>query len=518
MSEFAPPDGSTRAGASNWRMTLVAVVSLSLALMLLFQDTVISMVDTWYQSETYTHGFVILPIAIWLAWQKRDHLVRYTPQSSYWMIAFVVLSLIGWSVARLVGVQVVEQASFVALLITAIVTLVGLQIAKLLVFPLFFLFFAVPMGEDLVPIMMEFTADFTVGALKLTGIPVYREGLWFSLPSGNWSVVEACSGVRYLIASATLGTMYAYITYHTLWKRLVFIALSVVVPILANGVRAYMIVMIGHLSDMRLATGVDHILYGWVFFGFVMFLLFWIGGFLREHHIPPGDAVPPARKTTSRAANNARFASALLIFGISATSAWAVERLAMSDATLNTPLALPVAANDWQLVPEEHPLWESRHPPTAESLSGIYRRQDVSVQVFVAFYPRQGQGMEAISSSNRLAENVVSRSSLPAVKGEGHLGRQDLVMIAAGDKDHTHVVSQWYQIADRSFVNRYQGKAYEAIARIYPGRSDGAWIAVTIPVRDPADVGEIQLLMTEFVSEFAPVLERAIDKSVGFSG
>jgi EpsI family protein len=387
-----------------------------------------------------------------------------------------------------------------------------------LVFPLFFLFFAVPMGEDLVPIMMEFTADFTVGALKLTGIPVYREGLWFSLPSGNWSVVEACSGVRYLIASATLGTMYAYITYHTLWKRLVFIALSVVVPIFANGVRAYMIVMIGHLSDMKLAVGVDHLLYGWVFFGIVMFLLFWIGGFLREHHIPPGDAVPPVRKTTSRAANNARFASALMILGISATSAWAVERLAISEVTLNKPLALPVAANDWQLIPEEQPLWASRHPPTAESLSGVYRRQGMSVQVFIAFYPKQGQGMEAISSSNRLAESIVSRSPLPAMNGAAYLARQDLVTISESNQHHTHVVSQWYQIADRAFVNRYRGKAYEAVARIYPGRSDGAWIAVTIPVEDPADVSEAQASMTEFVSEFAPMLERAIDKSLGISG
>ena len=103
----------------------------------------------------------------------------------------------------------------------------------------------------------------TLEALKLTGIPVYREGLWFSLPTGDWSVVKACSGVRYLIASVTLGVMYAYITYHTLWKRLLFILMSLVIPILANGIRAYIIVMIGHLSNLEYATGVDHMVYVW---------------------------------------------------------------------------------------------------------------------------------------------------------------------------------------------------------------------------------------------------------------
>ncbi len=48
---------------------------------------------------------------------------------------------------------------------------------------------------------------------------------------------------------------------------------------LANTLRAYIIVMLGHFSDMKVATGADHLIYGWVFFGLVMFLLFWIGGF-----------------------------------------------------------------------------------------------------------------------------------------------------------------------------------------------------------------------------------------------
>ena len=139
-----------------------------------------------------------------------------------------------------------------------------------------------PFGEALIPPLIDFTADFTVTALQLTGIPVYREGSFFTIPSGNWSVVEACSGLRYLIASFTLGALYAYLTYRSLKRRLIFIALSVIVPIIANGVRAYLIVMTGHLSDMSLAVGIDHLIYGWVFFGLVMLLLFWAGSFWRE--------------------------------------------------------------------------------------------------------------------------------------------------------------------------------------------------------------------------------------------
>src|SRR5262249_51201448 len=136
------------------------------------------------------------------------------------------------------------------------------------------------------PPLMEQTANFTIGALRLSGIPVYREGLFFTVPSGSWSVVEACSGLRYLMASLTLGFLYAYLTYRTLYRRIAFIAPSIVVPLVASWIRAYMIVMIGHLSHMELAVGVDHLLYGWLFFGIVIAILFWAGSHWREDQLP----------------------------------------------------------------------------------------------------------------------------------------------------------------------------------------------------------------------------------------
>src|SRR5258706_16017176 len=139
----------------------------------------------------------------------------------------------------------------------------GREVAGAIGFPLGFLVLGVPMGEGLIPPMMDWTADFTVRALQFSGIPVFREGLFFTIPSGNWSVVEGCSGVRYLIASLTVGVLFAYLSYRRTWKRLLFAAMSIVVPIIANGMRAYLIVMIAHLSNNQLAHGVDHFIYGW---------------------------------------------------------------------------------------------------------------------------------------------------------------------------------------------------------------------------------------------------------------
>ena len=133
------------------------------------------------------------------------------------------------SVATAPVARVPAQQGFWAIL--------GHEMGRLLAFPLGFLFFAVPMGEALIPPMMEFTATSTVWMIQQTGIPVFREGLYFTLPSGNWSVVEACSGVRYIIASVTLGVLYAYMTYRSFWRRGLFVLASIIMPIFANSAR-----------------------------------------------------------------------------------------------------------------------------------------------------------------------------------------------------------------------------------------------------------------------------------------
>jgi len=501
---------------SRWRTTLIACVALFLGMLALFWPTIEGMVYIWYNRETYTHGFLILPISLWLIWQKRHHLAAFTPQPSPGLLVFVGGGLLVWALARLTGVLVVEQAAFVGVVISALASLLGWQVAKFLAFPLLFLFFAVPMGEDLVPPMMEFTATFTVEALKLTGIPVYRDGLWFSLPSGNWSVVEACSGVRYLIASVTLGVMYAYITYHTLWKRLLFIALSAIVPILANGVRAYIIVMIGHLSEMKYATGVDHLIYGWVFFGIVMFILFWVGSHWQEEQAPPAFVAPP-RVMKNRTVGVRVLAIALATLAISAAVVWGTQRAEGIEMRTVGALQVPVAAGRWARS-DESALWSVKHQPTDFKIEARYTDGDEDVQLFAVLVPRQRQGGEAINQDNRISTDLVRSTDLGARKVS--LGDEEVtvnrskVLVATGGVQHQHLVWQWYRVAGHKLTNRYQGKAWEALARIYPGRADGAWIAVTTPLNDQQPQAADDRL-ADFARHVAPLVDGAIDDVLG---
>src|SRR5215472_6142797 len=253
-----------------------------LLIVLLYWRTAASMVAIWWRSETFAHGFVVIPICLWLAWRRREELGTVEMKPWWQGLAGILVAGGLWLVASAADALSAKQFAFVLMIEAAIVTVIGLRAARVLVFPLAFLFFAVPIGEVLVPTLIQWTADFTVAALRASGIPVYREANHFVIPSGTWSVVETCAGLRYLIASLMVGTLYAALAYRGALRRAAFIAASILVPIVANWLRAYLIVMLAHLSNNKIAVGVDHLIYGWIFFGLVMLLLFWVGSFWQE--------------------------------------------------------------------------------------------------------------------------------------------------------------------------------------------------------------------------------------------
>ncbi|KAB2910242.1 MAG: exosortase A, partial [Dechloromonas sp.] len=245
-----------------WRQALPLVLALIAWLIYWYWDTAAAMVGIWSRSETYTHAFVVPPIALWLIWRQRALIHAEQPRTSLLLAIPIIFTTFAWLLGELTAVNALTQFALVATLVLAIMALLGTAVSKRIAFPLAFLFFSVPFGDFMMPRLMDWTAAFTVLALRASGIPVYQEGLQFVIPSGNWSVVEACSGIRYIIASLTVGTLFAYLNYTSLRRRLIFILVSILVPVVANWLRAYIIVMLGHLSGNKLAAGVDHLIYG----------------------------------------------------------------------------------------------------------------------------------------------------------------------------------------------------------------------------------------------------------------
>lgn len=488
-----------------------------LAPFLFYFDTARSIVSIWNSSETFAHGYIILPISLWLIWRRREIFEHLTP-TPYWP-AMLLLAMcgLGWLLAELGGVQVVRQYAFAAMLPCMALALLGLRISSLLAFPLLFMILAVPFGEIFIDPLINITADFTVAALQATGIPVLREGNSFSIPSGSWSVVEACSGVRYLIASFTLGSLYAYLTYRSRIRQLLFMLLSIIVPIVANGLRAYMIVMIGHLSGMTLAVGVDHLIYGWIFFGLVMFLMFWIGGHWRDDGQPLSAEVSAGKRTPvfshPDAASHMLAAAvcAVVCIGMWPIYANYIERTGFNPATPR----LDSFKSRWQ---ERSPFtkWSPYFAPANAELYRFYQHESQNVGLAVHYYRNQKQGSELISSDNRLVQNedpVWNRVGI-SVRNEETLNRTLAIRETSisGGASGAFVVWQWYWINGKSTLSDYAGKLLQAESKLLMRGDDAASIMLLAPYAENPD--EARSALREFLADNLAALESTLTSNI----
>lgn len=357
----------------------------------------------WWRSDTFAHGLLVLPISGWLAWRNKDRLVGLSIQPALVMALPILAAGFGWLLGELASVASVTHVALALVLIFSLVGVLGFRLARPLAFPILFLLFGIPIGEFLLPVMMDYTAEFTIAAVRLSGVPVYQEGLHFVIPNGRWSVVEACSGVRYLIASLMVGTLYAYLSYRSLRRRLLFVAAAIVVPVIANWLRAYMIVMLGYLSDNRIATGVDHLLYGWLFFGIVIILMFWIGGRWRED-LDPAETQQPL-PMVSHGGDRPGFARvvplALAILAAPLTLHY-VERSELLHPATASPIPPLTVSAPWREANAPLPEFKPSFMGYREDSLRHYTDGTHVVSVYVATYADQQPGHELVQSQNAL--------------------------------------------------------------------------------------------------------------------
>lgn len=508
MSVQLPAEITEGASIKNHTMPILVTLLMIVLILGVFHEVTWSIISTWIRSETYAHGFLIFPFSAYMIWRQRNHLgaVKYQP-SLGWLIVLGIIGM-GWLFATLASVLVVEQYALIAMIPVTVCIIMGYRFAWAIAFPLAYLFFAVPVGDALIPPLIDFTADFTVTALQLTGVPVYREGTFFSLPTGNWSVVEACSGVRYLIASVTLGTLYAYLTYQSWIRRGFFIILSIIVPIVANGMRAYFIVMTGHLSDMQLAVGVDHLIYGWIFFGLVMLLLFWIGSFWREDQ-PEGkqenqvvdyhpDRVP---------LKNTLHAAILVLITLLIWPAYAAYLNTNSENNQITEIEITDPSGKWEVSSDQFFDWAPRYVGEPSKFHYHFKREDQSVSVHITYYRNQDQDSELINSGNSLISDKYSGwRDLGSTKRQISLDTETLSIMQNQLHSYTAnlLVWRWYWLGNEQTANPYFAKAILAINKFLGNGDDGAEIILTTSYDDRPE--EAALVLQDFINDMLPAI------------
>ena len=480
--------------ARTWR-NLGPALLLWIAVLVLFRETAAAMVSIWIRSDTFNHAFLVPPIAAWLAWRRRAEVAVLPHLPVPWVLLPLALTCLLWLLGQLGGVAAASQLALVTMLLLTVPALFGGSVTRVLLFPMLFLYFAVPIGEFVVPQLQEWTADVTVLALRASGIPVYREGNQFIIPSGTWSVVEACSGIHYLIACFVVGTLFAYLNYRSARRRIAFMLVLLVFPIMANWVRAYTIVTIGHLTGSPMILGVSHMTYGWVLFGALIVLLFVVAARWAEDEEPP---LPSAPVRPAQAAVGGGgvwwMVSAILVLVVGTQAlAWRLDH----QPPLPAPsLQLPTATLGWRVdAGVTEPPWSPGFVNPAAQAFTAYEKADRRVGVWVGYYRSEGDDRKLVSSVNGVV--AAEDNSWRQQKTGNRSASLELPALRTSTVSHgsalgfndTERMQVWqlYWIGGRWTHGDAETKLWQTWGRLLGHGDDGAVVLLMTPQTDDSD-------------------------------
>lgn len=399
MKTAAIPAEMTSSHQSAWGRYGIAWALLVVAILGLFYRDTAHLAWTWWNNSTFGHCLLIPPIIAWLVWQRRDELGQMAPQPWLPGVGLILGAGLLWLLGEFAGVALVRHAALVFMLQASVPTLFGLAVTRALTFPIFFALFMVPVGEQLVPYLQTITAKFCIELLELFGVPAYIDGVFISIPNGDFEVAEACSGVRFLIAMVAFGALVANVCFKSWTRRAAFMAASVLVPIIANGFRAWGTIYIAHLSTPEFARGVDHVVYGWFFFAFVMALTLAVGW--RFFDRPVDDPFIDAAKLQARGARPAATPTLIRALAVSvvlaATApAYAAFTAARGPAAPTAGLSLPTPAG-WSRQPFGAVDWEPRYAgASATAMSTFVDADGQPVELYIAVFDRQSEDAELV--------------------------------------------------------------------------------------------------------------------------
>jgi exosortase A len=471
--------------STSWR---VAVLILSCAIVLLvvvYWSTAQSMAGLW-RTSTYSHAWFILPISLYLGWRIRRDVESLGPSPSFRILPLVPPLAFAWLLGAMTSTDVIQNFFLVAMIVCLIWGEIGTRAARVLVMPLVFLFFAVPMGDSLIPWLQDFSAWFAIKLLDLTRVPALLEGRIITIPSGKWEVAEACSGIRFLLASLTIGFVYAAVVYRKWGRRIAFLAASFLIPVLANGLRVYGIILTDYLGGTRLARSADHIFAGWLFLSIITVLLFAVGIRWREEapKVSSNDFLPqveltrhglPKEKVTTSATKLVLFAVAAL--ALASVAPLAAKLLSQKSDTTNLNLRAPSVALPWSPTGRDLFGWRPVMLAPDAELVQTYEWQNLVVKLYVAYYESGRADGKLVSSTNSLFDRVrwqrIGEGSTDA-RIEGKFVHVHQISVRSAGA--SLLVWNWYWADGRFTSDDYRAKWLLAKSRLLRSRLGSAHI------------------------------------------
>jgi len=189
---------------------------------------------------------------------------------NYWVAPFLVFASLLWTLSFHAHIQVIQWMLLPVMLVFFHILIFGLRAGWQLLFPILFLGFGIPVWDFLTEPLQVLTVFFVMHLLQIMGIPAVIDAFFVTIPAGTFVIAGGCSGLRYLLVMLILSSLYAYLNYSRWATKAVLVATAILFGLIINWLRVFIIIVIGHMTDMRSGLIDDHEFFGWVLFAIIL--------------------------------------------------------------------------------------------------------------------------------------------------------------------------------------------------------------------------------------------------------
>jgi exosortase A len=495
-----------------------------------------SLVGYWEDTTnlTYTHGFMIAAICLWLVWRARGTLDG-VPMQPRWPAVPVVLVLSAtWYLAWIAGIEVGHQLVVPLLLLATVAAALGLAAARAVAFPVGYLYFAIPVWS-LVNDRLQSLTTFGVGLLTgVTGLPAFVQGNHVHIPAGTFEIAGGCSGLHFFIVAIAIATLLGELDRDRLRTRVLLVVLAAIMAIVMNWFRVYGIILNGHLTDMNgFLVKVDHYYFGWALFGVMLLAFFWIARRVKPAPVaaappggrevqPAGAPAPPiaadaiaagvagAGKTGAEAScAGLFFAITVSIAAVAAGPALAAVVEALPVGASAQPLVLPPGRGGWTGPVPADAKWRPAYSTADAAALAGYDQAGATVLAYVNRYDRQGQGHEIVAAGNGIlgSSGWDTDDRRDASAGSGSAAIPYREISAAAPDGVRWVVGYFFVVGGRNFTSDLPSKLYYGVAAARGRPTSGV---VAAAVRCAADCEAARATLGRFLGANAGSLASVI--------
>jgi exosortase D (VPLPA-CTERM-specific) len=481
-----------------------------------------SLVHQWLANDDFSHGILIVPVAVYLGWQKRGQLMAVPIRTDWRALSLMLVAGFVYVVGELGAELFTVRVSLLLFVIGFTWLLYGPAILKVLRFPLAFLFLMLPLPgfiyRNLTFPLQLVSSKWSVQLLQLAGVSAYREGNVIDLGFMTLQVVEACNGLRFILPLLTLGVLFAYFGRKALWKRLLLVAATVPIAMLANVLRISGTGILAAHWSPEAAEGFFHSFSGWLLF-MVCFLLFALFNLVLTR-LPRREPQVPAHRLLFQATPDrapVSWAATAVALSMILVMPWAVESLGnVPRLQLKKPLdGFPLSVDGWsgQRDTLDPAIW--RQVGGQEYLIIDYNKNgERPINFYVAYYEYQRKAGDFVHSprlclpgggwfveSDRVRKVPSGTETNPLDRG---LRLNELII---SKNDTRQMAYFWYQGRGRNFTSEFEAKFYMVWDGLWRRRTDGALVRLVAPLGSAQDEAEARRTLDGFATRVAGLLE-----------